>query len=212
MDKNTKYCPECGQQLMVDVNFCDRCGTEQSPPGSELDASTDASSETAQHQQPDRRQPTPTPSGADTDSKVGAALKWIGVFFVVIILSMAVSAFVLGLGDAGDGPEATVESYWGALDDGDIDAAADHAAGEHLDSLQESGMTFSVMENRVDISVSDVQTISEDEEIATVEAEVQMTDLESSESMTYGMRHELEYRSGDWVIVSLDGEIIDLSA
>jgi len=32
MDKDTKYCPECGQQLRTEAGFCDRCGTAQQTP------------------------------------------------------------------------------------------------------------------------------------------------------------------------------------
>jgi uncharacterized membrane protein YvbJ len=210
MDGDTKYCPECGQQLMAEANFCDRCGTEQLPSGGEPDTPTGASSETVQHQQPNRHQPTPTPPGADTDSKIGAALKWIGAFFVVITLAMVVSSFVLGLSDAGDGPEATVEDYYGAADDGDTAEMQTLIHTDAPDDVTNFGDgTLEVLSSEIDISVEETELLSEGESQAQVRAVVTISGQDGT--LTLEGLHDLRKEGDEWRLYDLESEIVDVS-
>jgi len=56
MGEDTKYCPECGQQLRTEAEFCDRCGTAQQTP------------EQSPTQQPPTQQPATSEQSSEEDS------------------------------------------------------------------------------------------------------------------------------------------------
>jgi len=113
--KDVIYCPNCGQQLHLDANFCDRCGNEIQNRGSReedvSERSNAAAARRAENPRPVDHQPAETSQGTGESNQwvigrkvtVGAAVVGaVGAFLPWITINvMASSASVRGI--QGDG-------------------------------------------------------------------------------------------------------------
>ena len=115
-------------------------------------------------------------------------------------------------------PEKTVEAYYQALNEEDLEKASsfmDHSAGEVVTDMpitfikkQINELSGGVLNASVDIGIEfqglSFQTLTKDKTTATVEVKghIRITEINSNFnlSLPYNWTHELTYQNGKWLI------------
>lgn len=186
-DQDVTDCAECGESIAATARFCTHCGAEQA---------TATPAARGGHAQSGEQ------SGDDTDWR-RIIFYTAGVFVVIGLLALG----VLWLTGLGDGPEDTVQEYWGALDDADVDRANELMVGTVGDVGGD--LTNETALEQTDIEVRHMETVEDDDDRATVTARVALLESDGR-GVLLAVEHQLEHRDDEWIITSVAIEVIDL--
>jgi hypothetical protein len=130
-----------------------------------------------------------------------------GLLIVVAIIAVAGVAMILPAETSTpsqETPDGTVKLYWSNVDSADFDEAREYTTPGFEQRVEGDG---SAVVREVDISVDEIEILSESTDEATVQAVVTFRDR--GERMTFHDEYELINQNGDWYIESLDSDISD---
>ena len=241
------YCKHCGKPLEGDDKFCEDCGQEVTqaetvtPPGAApvgVTADTAGPAPTAGPAAYSEAAPPPPagpppmaaapppagtyPPGAGTapQSRGGRKWLWIGIAAVVVVAAIAcILAFVVfnGEGAAAGTPEQTVQQFFDALENKDMDAvlglldptllegmptdaleAAKEEMGSNLFDFQ--SIDFSGLKLSTDMTSDNTATVTVTEGTATVVDTSGETTVEDVKDADTPVAVELIKKDGSWYI------------